>query len=81
VRWRAKGLARARRLLRAVLVNRLVFTPVTRPPELPAPKGPGRKPRLIYELTGEGSLSKLFEEISASLMVFEPVFSVRHALS
>jgi len=50
--------------------HRLVFTPVSRPPELPAPKGPGRKPRLIYELTGEGSLSKLFEGlISASLMV------------
>jgi len=85
VRWR-QGIGEARRLLRAVLVNRLVFTPVSRPPELPAPKGPGRKPRLIYELTGEGSLSKLFEGlISASLMVaptgFEPVFSVRHALS
>ena len=42
--WRAmahQGVAEARRLLRAVLVGRFVFTPVPRPPDLPAPKGPG----------------------------------------
>jgi hypothetical protein len=53
--WRAmarEGVAEARRLLRAVLVGRFVFTPVARPPELPARKGPGRKPRFIYELKG-----------------------------
>ncbi len=80
--WRTmarQGVAEARRLLRAVLVGRLIFTPVARPPELPPPKGPGRKPRFVYELRGEGSLSKLFTGlISASSVVaptgFEPVF-------
>ena len=74
-----QGVAEARGLLRAVLVNRLVFTPVTRPPELPPRKGPGRKPRFIYELKGEASLSGLIAGlISASSVVaptgFEPVF-------
>jgi len=46
--------------VRTVLVNRLVFTPVPRPAQLSPPKGPGRKPRFVYELRGEGSLSKLF---------------------
>ena len=48
--WRdmaRQGIAEARRLLRAVLVGRLVFTPVSPPPGLPPRKGPGRKPRLI----------------------------------
>jgi hypothetical protein len=81
-KWRAmarQGVAEARGLLRAVLVNRFVFTPVTRPPELPPRKGPGRKPRFIYEFKGEASLSGLLAGlISASLVVaptgFEPVF-------
>ena len=30
---------------------------LTRPAELPARKGPGRKPRFTYEFRGEGSLS------------------------
>ena len=80
--WRAmvrQGVAEARGLLRAVLVNRLVFTPVTRPPELPLRKGPGRKPRFVYQFRGEASLSRLFAGlISASSVVaptgFEPVF-------
>jgi len=80
--WRAmahQGVAEARSLLRTVLVNRLVFTPVPRPAHLPPPKGPGRKPRFVYELRGEGSFSKLFTGlISASSVVaptgFEPVF-------
>jgi len=87
--WRdvaRQGVAEARRLLRAVLVGRFVFTPVTPPPDLPPRKGPGRKPRLIYELNGEASLSGLIAGlISASSVVaptgFEPVLSVRHALS
>jgi len=44
-----QGVAEARRLLRAVLVGRFVRTPVTPPPGVPPRKGPGRKPRLIYE--------------------------------
>src|SRR5262245_14866535 len=80
--WRdmaRQGLAEARRLLRAVLVGRFVFTPVTPPPELPPRKGPGRKPRFIYELKGEATLSGLIAGlISASSVVaptgFEPVF-------
>ncbi len=71
--WRAmarQGVTEARSLLRTVLVNRLVFTPMPRPAHLPPAKGPGRKPRFIYELRGEGSLSKLFTElISASSVV------------
>ena len=80
--WRdmaRQGVAEARRLLRAVLVGRFVFTPVTPPPELPPRKGPGRKPRFIYELKGEASFSGLIAGlISASSVVaptgFEPVF-------
>jgi len=48
--WRAmarQSVAEARRLLRAVLVGRFVFTPVTPPPDLLPRKGPGRKPRFI----------------------------------
>jgi hypothetical protein len=62
--WRAmarQGVAEARRLLRAVLVGRFVFTPVPRPPDLPPRKGPGRKPGLIYELKGEATLSGLID--------------------
>jgi hypothetical protein len=80
--WRdmaRQGVADARRLLRAVLVGRFVFTPVTPPLDLPPRKGPGRKPRLVYELKGEASLSGLIAGlISASSVVaptgFEPVF-------
>jgi hypothetical protein len=60
--WRAmarQGVAEARGLLRAVLVDRLVFTPVTRPPELPPRKGPSRRPLFVYEFRGEAVLSKL----------------------
>jgi len=53
------GLAEARCLLRGVLVGRLIFTPVPRPPDLPPRRGPGRKPKLIYELKDEASLSGL----------------------
>ena len=83
--WRAmahQGVAEARDLLRAVLVGRFVFTPVIPPPDLPPRKGPGRKPRFIYELKGEASLSGLIAGlISASSVVaptgFEPVFESR----
>ena len=81
--WRdmaRQGVAEARRLLRTVLVGRFVFTPVTPPPDLPPRKGPGRKPRLIYELRGEATLSGLIAGlISASSVVaptgFEPALS------
>ena len=53
-----QGVAEACRLLRAVLVDRLVFTPVTRPPELPPRKGPAEA-RFVYEFRGEASLSKV----------------------
>ena len=74
-----QGVAEARRLLREVLVDRIVFRPVPRPPDWPPVKGPGRRAKLVYELVGEGSLSKLFKDlISVSLVVaptgFEPVF-------
>ena len=80
--WRTmarQGVAEARSLLRAVLVNRWILTPVTRPPGLPPRKGPGRKPRFIYEFKGEASLSGLLAGlISARSVVaptgFEPVF-------
>ena len=80
--WRAMArerVAEARRLLSALLVGRFVFTPVAPPPELPPRKGPGRKPRFIYELKGEATLSGLIAGlISASSVVaptgFEPVF-------
>jgi hypothetical protein len=83
--WRAvarQGIAEARKLLRAVIVGRFVFTPVTPPPNLPPRKGPGRKPRFIYELKGEASLSGLIAMlIHASSVVaptgFEPVFESR----
>jgi len=76
------GAAEARRLLREVLVDRIVFRPVPRPPDLPSVKGPGRRARLVYEFTGEASLSKLFADlIYVSPMVaptgFEPVFESR----
>jgi hypothetical protein len=73
--WRdmARGVAEARRLIRAVL---LVFTPVPRPPDLPLPKGPGRRPKLIYELKGEASLSGLIAGlISASSVVASTGFA------
>jgi hypothetical protein len=55
-----QGVLEARRLLREVFVDRIVFFPVPRPPEMPPPTGPGRRARLVYEFTGEASLSKLF---------------------
>jgi len=80
-----EGVAEARRLLRTVLVGRFIFTPATPPPELPPRKGPGRKPRFMYELKGEASLSGLVAGlISASSVVaptgFEPVFPHRRTL-
>jgi hypothetical protein len=65
--WRdmaRQGVAEARRLLRAVLVGRFVFTPVIRPSELPPRRGPGRKPRFIYEKNGEASLSGLIAGVN-----------------
>jgi len=73
--WRAmarEGVAEARRLLRAVLVGRFVFTPVAPPPELPPRKGPGRKPRFIYELKGEASLSGLITGLISASSVVAP---------
>jgi len=58
--------------VRTVLVNRLVFTPVPRPAQLSPPKGPGRKPRFVYELRGEGSLSKLFAGLVSASSVVAP---------
>ena len=74
-----RGVVEARRLLRDVLVDRIVFRPVPRPHDWPPVKGPGRRAKLVYELAAEASLSKLFAgSISVSLMVaptgFEPVF-------
>ena len=46
-----------------VLVDRIVFRPVPRPPDLPPVKGHGRRARLVYEFTGEASLSKLFADL------------------
>ena len=74
-----QGVAEARRLLRAVLVDRLVFRPVPRPLNLPPVKGPGRRARLVYEFVGEASLSNVFKDlIYVSSVVaptgFEPVF-------
>jgi hypothetical protein len=73
--WRdmaRQGIAEARRLLRAVLVGRFVFTPVTPPPHLPSRKGPGRKPRFIYELKGEASLSGLIAGLISASSVVAP---------
>jgi hypothetical protein len=73
--WRAmarQGIAEARTVLRAVLVDRLVFTPVTRPPELPPRKGPGRHPRFVYEFRGEATLSKLFAGLISASSVVAP---------
>ena len=84
VPWHVR-VSEARRLLRTVLVGRFIFTPATPPPELPPRKGPGRKPRFMYELKGEASLSGLVAGlISASSVVaptgFEPVFPHRRTL-
>ena len=73
------GVGEARRLLREVLVDRVVFRPVPRPPHLPPVTGPGRRAKLVYEFSGEASLSKLFAGlIYVSSVVaptgFEPVF-------
>jgi len=80
--WRAMArgeVAEARRLLREVLLDRIVFRPVPRPADMPPAKGPGRKASQIYEFSGEASLSNLFAGlISVSSVVaptgFEPVF-------
>jgi hypothetical protein len=74
-----QGVVEARRLLREVLVDRIVFRPVPCPAELPPVKGPGRRAKLVYEFTGEASVSKLFSNlICVSSVVaptgFEPVF-------
>ncbi len=42
------GVGEARRILREVLADRIVFHPLPRPPELPPVKGAGRRARLIY---------------------------------
>jgi hypothetical protein len=71
------GVAESRRLLREVLVDRIVFRPVPRPPELPPVKGPGRRARLVYEFTGEASLSKLFRDLIYVSPMVAPTGSVR----
>ena len=64
------GIAEARRLLREVLMDRILFRPVPRPPDWPPVKGPGRRAKLVYELEGEATLSRLFKKlISVSLLV------------
>jgi hypothetical protein len=78
--WRAmarQGVAEARGLLRAVLISRFVLTPVTRPTELPPRKGPGRKPRFIYEFSGEASLSGLIAGLISASSVVAPTGFVR----
>ena len=73
-----QGVAAARRLLRALLVGRFVFTPVPRPPDLPPRKGPGPRPKLIYELKGETTLSGLIAGlISASSVVAPTGFGIQ----
>ena len=72
-----RGVAEARGLLRAVLVGRFVFTPVPPPPELPPRKGPGRKPRFIYELKGEATLSGLIAGLISASSVVAPTGFVR----
>src|SRR5438309_10724743 len=68
----SRRLVEARGLLRAVLVGRFVFTPVTPPPALPPRKGPGRKPRSIYELRGEATLSGLIAGLISASSVVAP---------
>ena len=73
--WREmarQGVAEARRLVRAVLVGRFVFTPMTPPPELPPRKGQDGKPRLIYELKGEASISGLIAGLICASSVVAP---------
>ena len=77
-----EGVGEARRLLREVLLDRIVFRPVPRPAHLPTPRGPGRKARLVYQIEGEATLSKVFANlINVSSVVaptgFEPVFESR----
>jgi DNA invertase Pin-like site-specific DNA recombinase len=55
-------ISEARRLLRQVLVGRLAFTPVERPPDMPQRKGPGRRARLICEVSGVVSLDGVFAD-------------------
>ena len=75
-----EGVAEARRLLRTVLVGRFIFTPVTPPPELPPRKGPGRKPRFIYEPKGEASLSGLVAGLISASSVVAPTGPARFRL-
>jgi hypothetical protein len=82
--WRAiarQGVSEARRLLRAVLVGRFIFTPVTPPPQLPPRKGPGRKPRFIYELKAEAALSGLIAGLISASSVVAPTGRARFRLS
>jgi hypothetical protein len=81
-----QGVAEARGLLRALLVGRFVFTPVTPPPGLPPRKGPGRKPRFIYELRGEATLSGLIAGLILQVRWWpqrdsNPCFSLERAVS
>jgi site-specific DNA recombinase len=75
------GVVESRRLLREVLVDRIVFRPVPRPLELPPVKGPGRRARLVYEFTGEASLSKLFADLIYVSPVVAPTGRARFRLS
>jgi len=64
-----QGVIEARRLLREVLVDRIVFRPVPRPPDWPPVKGPGRRAKLVYELVGEACCSTSSLSRSASSRV------------
>ena len=73
------GVTEARRLLRKVSVERIVFRPTPRASDLPREQRLGRQAKMIYERTGEASLSKLFRNlIHVNCLVaptgFEPVF-------
>jgi hypothetical protein len=50
-----EGVVEVRRLLRELLVDRIVFQPVPQPSHLVT--GPGRRAKLVYEFSGEASLS------------------------
>ena len=75
------GVAEARRLLRAVLVGRFIFTPVPRPPDLPPRKGPGRKPKPIYEMKGHAAVSRPITGLISASSVVVPTGSARRTVS
>ena len=70
----------ARRLLREVLLDRIVFRPVPRPAHLPPPKGPGRKARLVYQFEGEATLPKVLANLIHVSSVVAPTGSARRSV-